>query len=623
MDREEDNAGLAAENRRLTEEVTDLRRRLACIQDEHAKPLDSLSVRNLNARLEQSLAHKRFRYDVLSFLLEHPDVNELVDYIARHLLTLSGCDRVSFGGDDGSCRIWTREGFQAEVFPCFDTCPLNPLSLKSAGKSSDLYIPDVRRAEGWTFPAECCAKSIVSVLVQDGDHPCRRITLYYMQEHHQADEYELHTLDSVVNIIKMAFERQRLIAAQAAERDHAIAAERAKTEFFASVSHDIRTPLNSIIGFSELLKSEANPAVRQEYLDSITFSGNTLLELVNDVLDIAKLDAGNLSFEHEPFDLGRQIHLLLRTFESTAREKRLSLQAEIGDLPVIELDEHRIRQVLFNLVGNAVKYTDAGSVTVSTSFDRTDARKGVLRIAVRDTGIGIATEDISKLMRPYVRLQGVNARGGTGLGLAICKRIVEGMGGQITISSEQGKGSVFAVLLPDVAYQGGPCLSRPLTPPGGPCLSRPRGSNPSPTAVTSTALPDTALPSDFSALRVLVVDDLEINRRVLVACCRRLGIQHAAGAESGAEALDILEKEEFDLMLTDMKMPGIDGGELIRAVRERPRVSRLPIFLVTADIEAQKYYKSFNANGVLLKPVVLARLAETLSAVCETEAGDG
>ena len=602
MDREEDNAGLAAENRRLTEEVTDLRRRLACIQDEHAKLLDSLSVRNLNARLEQSLAHKRFRYDVLSFLLEHPDVNELVDYIARHLLTLSGCDRVSFGGDDGSCRIWTREGFQAEVFPCFDTCPLNPLSLKSAGKSSVLCIPDVRRAEGWTFPAECCTKSIVSVLVQDGDHPCRRITLYYMQEHHQADEYELHTLDSVVNIIKMAFERQRLIAAQAAERDHAIAAERAKTEFFASVSHDIRTPLNSIIGFSELLKSEANPAVRQEYLDSITFSGNTLLELINDVLDIAKLDAGNLSFEHEPFDLGRQIHLLLRTFESTAREKRLSLQAEIGDLPVIELDEHRIRQVLFNLVGNAVKYTDAGSVTVSTSFDRTDARKGVLRIAVRDTGIGIATEDISRLMRPYVRLQGVNARGGTGLGLSICKRIVEGMGGQITISSEQGKGSVFAVLLPDVPYRQSSARdgAGAVTTSSGPYQSRP--------------------PHDFSALRVLVVDDLEINRRVLVACCRRLGIQHAAEAESGAEALDILEKEEFDLMLTDMKMPGMDGGELIRAVRERPRVSRLPIFLVTADIEAQKYYKSFNANGVLLKPVVLARLAETLSAVCENEA---
>ena len=378
------------------------------------------------------------------------------------------------------------------------------------------------------------------------------------------------------------------------ERDHAIAAEREKGEFFASVSHDIRTPLNSIIGFSELLKNEQDPGVRQEYLDSIIFSGNTLLELVNDVLDLARLDAGQLEFVREPFDLGRQIRLILRTFESTAREKNLALRAQLGEVPVVVLDEHRIRQVLFNLVGNAVKYTDAGNVTVSAAFDRTSARRGTLRIAVSDTGIGIAAEDISRLMRPYVRLQGRNARGGTGLGLAICKRIVDSLGGSISISSEQGKGSIFAVMLPGVE-----------------CRESETDIAPSPDVMSAPA-PHL----DFSALRVLVVDDLEMNRRVLVAGCRRLGVGRAAEVASSADALALLRSVQFDLVLTDMKMPGMDGGELIHAMRADPGLRSMPVFLVTADIEARNYYKELGADGVLLKPVVQARLAETLSDVC-------
>ena len=378
------------------------------------------------------------------------------------------------------------------------------------------------------------------------------------------------------------------------ERDHAIAAEREKGEFFASVSHDIRTPLNSIIGFSELLKNEQDPGVRQEYLDSIIFSGNTLLELVNDVLDLARLDAGQLEFVREPFDLGRQIRLILRTFESTAREKNLALRAQLGEVPVVVLDEHRIRQVLFNLVGNAVKYTDTGNVTVSAAFDRTSARRGTLRIAVSDTGIGIAAEDISRLMRPYVRLQGRNARGGTGLGLAICKRIVDSLGGSISISSEQGKGSIFAVMLPGVE-----------------CRESETDAVPSPDVMSAPA-PHL----DFSALRVLVVDDLEMNRRVLVAGCRRLGVGRAAEAASSADALALLRSVQFDLVLTDMKMPGMDGGELIHAMRADPGLRSMPVFLVTADIEARNYYKELGADGVLLKPVVQARLAETLSDVC-------
>lgn len=877
-------------------------------------------IEELNAQLEQSLAHKRFRFDALSFTLAHPSVDELVAFIAERLLALFGCDRVSAGGSDGSCRTWSREGLDLPDCQCFHKCPLCPLNPQTFSGGAVICIPDVRAARGLTFPDGCLARSVLSFLVQDDGRPWRRLTLHYMRMRHEATVYELHTLESAANLLSTALERQRLRAAQDAEaalrvraldrapisayikdaddgfryvfvndftlrqigkrreevlgktdfdflpypvaeayrrndeavlasdesvqvpesyvhadggtrmvqsvrcsalgadghhlvigysldlteqmerqrrieslqktaeteRDRAVsaeqagtfiarllkhvvsfapevdpmdyvlseigsyagadrcsiyyyrapgrsglidnayewcaegvpsavsrrqgcdmadrpdfhanilsgrdfffldgaaihpdtqthlaeaglrgliatpifdehggvvglvgfdyvraplrdvpktlagsiheavdvisvcrtrrlafeaiqAAERAKADFFASVSHDIRTPLNSIIGFSELLKSETDPDVRQEYLDSIAFSGNTLLELINDVLDLARLDAGKLAFVREPFDLKRQVRLILRTFESAAREKSLALKSEIGEFPVLELDEQRARQVLFNLVGNAVKYTDAGGVTVSASFERTSAREGTLRVAVRDTGIGIAAADIAKLMRPYVRLQGVNARGGTGLGLAICKRIVESMGGRISISSEPGKGSVFAVLLPHVPYRD-----------AGLPVSAAAGTGGVDAAGTDPAV-EARPPRDFSALRVLVVDDLEMNRRVLVASCRRLGAGQTAEAASSVEALARLRREAFDLVLTDMKMPGMDGGAFIRALREDLGLRALPVFLVTADIEALKYYKALGADGVLLKPVVQARLAETLSGVC-VNAGEG
>ena len=777
------NMNLESENRRLAEEVAELKMRLADVQDRR--------IKELNARLEQLLAHKRFRFEAQSFTFAHPSVDELVAFIAEHLLTLFGCDRVTVGGSDGTCQTWTQGGGQSDDCRCFRKCPLSPAGSKRADETRIINIPDVRESKDWVFPAECSAKSIISILVKDGGRVWRRLSLHYVQTRHEFNEYELHTLESVANLVTTVLERQRLRAAQDAEAAlrvrtvaaeqavdfiarllkhivsfapeidpmdyvlseigsyaeadrcslyyyrapgqsglidnpyewcapgvpsavsrrqgydmavlpdfHALisagkdfflwpgnaarpdtraylagkglqgliaapiqnehgeivgfvgfdyehapladvpqmlidsiheamnvisvcrtrrlafeavqAAERAKSDFFASVSHDIRTPLNSIIGFSELLKNETDPDIRREYLDSISFSGNTLLELVNDVLDLARLDAGSLVFEREPFDLKHQVRLILRTFESTACEKSLALCCEIGELPIFELDEHRIRQVLFNLVGNAVKYTDEGAVTVTASFERTSDRKGTLRIAVRDTGIGIAAEDIVKLMQPYVRLQGVSARGGTGLGLAICKRIVESMGGRISISSELGKGSVFAVCLSNVPYQSGGRGETDTSDAAGADVSAAAG-----TALPAVPSSGTVLPErDFSALRVLVVDDLEMNRRVLVASCRRLGARQTAEAASSVEALGLLRREKFDLVLTDMKMPGMDGGAFIHVIREDPKLRDLPVFLVTADIEALKYHKTLGADGVLLKPVVQARLAETLSGVC-------
>lgn len=552
-------------------------------------------VAELNARLKQSLADKRFRSDALPLLLAQPSVGKLADFIAEAALRARALDKAPIAAyikdaDDGFRYVF-----------------VNDFTLRQIGRrreevigKTDFDLMPCDRAASYRLNDEAAMRTDESTSVQESYVDATGRTRVVQSVRCPAAGADGHRLMVGYSLeLTELLEKQRRIEAlqQTAERerDHAIAAEKAKDEFFASISHDIRTPLNSIIGFSELLKNEQDPELRHEYLESITFSGNTLLELVNDVLDLARLDAGKMTRSDSPFDLGRQIRLILRTFESTAREKSLSLKCVAGELPFIVLDEHRVRQVIFNLVGNAVKYTDSGGVTVSASFARTAPGTGTLRVAVSDTGIGIAEKDISKLMLPYVRLQAGNARGGTGLGLAICKRIVDNLGGDIAIDSAPGKGSDFIVTIPGVK-----CLERPI-----------RESVPESDAALSRGR------RDFATLRVLVVDDLEMNLRVLVAGCRRLGVGQTTAASSSAEALALLKESQFDLVLTDMKMPGMDGGEFIKAMREDPSLRHLTVFLVTADIEARDYCKRLGADGVLLKPIVQSHLAEVLASVCD------
>lgn len=389
-----------------------------------------------------------------------------------------------------------------------------------------------------------------------------------------------HVLHEASDIISICRSRHQFYLAMRA-------AEKAQTDFFASVSHDIRTPLNSIIGFSELLKGERDPDVCSEYLERISFSGNTLLALINDVLDLSKLDSAGLTFHCVPVDFPHMLKLVACTFESVMREKGLKLKFDVGDMPVLRLDEHRTRQVCFNLMGNAVKYTDTGSVTISAKFTPRGKGHGELVASVSDTGLGIAPEDVSKLMRPYVRIQrSTESRGGTGLGLSICKRIVEAFGGTITVESELGKGSTFTVTIKNVR-----CSEESL-----PANTRSLELQPS---------------QDLSDVNVLIVDDLKVNRRVLSASCRKFGVGRVVEADSGESALAKIDAQT-NLVLCDMKMPGMDGAAFIRALRELPEFDAVPVVLVTADVEARKYGSELGADGVLLKPVVLEDLLRTL-----------
>ena len=386
-----------------------------------------------------------------------------------------------------------------------------------------------------------------------------------------------------------------LVAELRRERDATLAAEKAKSMFFSMVSHDIRTPLNSIIGFSEMLRDGvADPAERADHVENILFSSHTLLALVNDVLDLSKLDAEKMKFSYAPCDFPALLGRVAASFRIQTARKGIGLRADCGAMPRLLLDEERLRQVLVNLVGNAVKFTDEGSVELRAAFapDPAAPGRGELRFSVRDTGVGIAPEDQPRVMEPFVQVGAGGASGGTGLGLPICHRLLLRMGGRLDLESRPGEGSTFTAVLPGVE------------------------TAPEPGAAPAGAAAPAPPPAPARPVRsVLVVDDVPVNLLVEQAMLKRAGIADVETAPSGAAALEALERHgPFDLVLSDLWMPEMDGYALCARLRADARWKGLPVYAVTADVEARKAALERGFDGLLLKPLTAEALARFLAA---------
>ena len=277
-------------------------------------------------------------------------------------------------------------------------------------------------------------------------------------------------------------------------------ANQAKSLFFSTVSHDIRTPLNAIVGFSELLEQGvADEAERARCISSIRSSGKVLARLVDDILDLSKLESGKLEIIKEPTDVPTLVREVIAACEVVRGRKSLDLKAEIGEMPWVSVDPQRVRQILFNLLSNAYKYTERGTVTV-----RVDWQDGTLTLSVADTGKGISKENASRILQPFVQLADKNHRDGTGLGLPICQKLATLMDGELTLSSEVGVGSTFTVTLRNIR-----------------------------TAEPPTSHPGRVEPSRRSPSRVLVVDDSSVNRMVLNAMLARIRVKDFTSAARG------------------------------------------------------------------------------------------
>jgi PAS domain S-box-containing protein len=394
---------------------------------------------------------------------------------------------------------------------------------------------------------------------------------------HNRIETELIEAKVQAELATMVAEEAKLRAEKAARM--AEEAVKSKQQFLSNMSHEIRTPLNSIIGFTKVLLKTDISEKQKGYLTAIKMSGDALTVLINDILDLAKVDAGKMNFERIPFKLATSISTMINVFETKIQEKNLRLVKEYDErIPgVLVGDPVRLHQIILNLVSNAIKFTSEGEITVSVNLVSEDAENVSIKFIVKDTGIGIGSEKIEFIFKNFQQATTETTRlyGGTGLGLAIAKQLVETQGGSIHVESKLDEGSTFSFILP---Y---------------------KKTN----AEVDSELETLELIDEVKNIKVLVVEDIALNQLLMKTLLDDYGFEHDI-AGNGKIAINMLQEKQYDIVLMDLQMPEMNGYEAAKYIRFILKY-QIPIIALTADVTTAdlEKCKAMGMNDYISKPV--------------------
>lgn len=504
-------------------------------------------------RANYSLRFTQFAVDHMSTMFFVSQLNGKFTYANE-----SACKRLGYTNEE-LCRMSIRD-----------------IDVSSSDEQLQSYVSKLERTRTLDVESELQTKS--------GERFRAEVLANYVSFENSA-----HVFSMVTDITDRQEAQNAIIEA----KEKAEQADRAKSEFLALMSHEIRTPMNGLLGMAELLQLSIRDKEHLEMLKVVRSCGKALLELINDILDLSKIEAGILMIDDGPFQLDELLRELQTLHLPAAEEKGLELRlVENKPLPPSLIgDSNRLRQILNNLLSNAVKYTQSGSVRLLVSVVENDGDSVHLQFVVRDTGIGIPPEHADIIFQPFRQIDNgmTRAQGGTGLGLAICKRLATKMGGEISFSSEPDCGSDFILRLPFRLAQHKD-RNTPRDPSG----------------------PETLLAEDLP-LRILIVEDNDINQLVIRKVLQRMGYE-AEIADNGAICLDKLKESDYDLILMDLQMPVMDGFEAIKAIRENEKWRHLSIFVVSAHVMRDERSRCLNlgADRFIEKPVNSNELAQAI-----------